>query len=67
VRPLGSVRARLEAAAGLSDLDRLAPRIDEVAVAVAETVRLADGLERRVAELEQLLVPVLQDRIDGDG
>jgi hypothetical protein len=57
--PAGLLR-RAADGAGLTDAMRQSRKLDSLAVAVAENVRLGDLLERQVAELEQSLVPLLE-------
>ena len=58
-RPADLLR-RVAHGSGLTDAIRQRHRLDSLAVAVDENVRLGALLERQVAELERSLVPLLE-------
>jgi hypothetical protein len=58
-RPADLVR-RVASGSGLTDAVHQRNKIDSLAVAVDENVRLGALLERQVAELERSLVPLLE-------
>lgn len=56
---------RVGRAAGAAILRELAERLEATAEAVEEQAPLDRALERRVAELEQALVPLLEASVSG--
>jgi hypothetical protein len=57
--PAGVLR-RVADGAGLTDAIRQSRKVDSLAVAVDENLRLGELLERQVTELERSLVPLLE-------